>query len=161
MAALSEAALQVYYHWRVRRSLRQSTNYGTDWDKVLDLSRAAMQSVQSAKNPFLRHVHALALAHLGRWEDASTVHAQLRQEEMPNSVKFVGRDYLLNEQGGARQVQGEIKRGADREYPYVEQLGFDLLADRHGHWPRTGEITHAYIRFAFAGPIAVNEIDRL
>ena len=159
LPALSEVALHVYYHWRVRRSLRQSTNYGTDWDKVRDLSRAAMQSVASAKNPLLRHIHALALAHLGRWQDANTIYAQLRQEDMPNTIKYAARDYLLTEQGRARQVQGEMKRGADREYLYIEQLGFDLLVDKRGHWPRLGEITHAYVRFSFAGPLAVNEVE--
>src|SRR5207249_1763377 len=65
--ALAEVALHIYYHWRVRRALRQPLNHGLDWEKVRDLARAAMQSMPSVKNPLLRHIHAMALAHLGQW----------------------------------------------------------------------------------------------
>ena len=94
------------------------------------------------------------------WPDAFTIYSQLRTEEMPGHVKYPGRDYLLHERGGPRQVQGVLRRGADRDYLYIEEIGVDVLVDKRGHWPRPGEICHAYIRFAFAGPLAVNEVDR-
>jgi hypothetical protein len=159
--ALSGVALHVYYHWRVRRAFRPHIRHGIEWEVIRDLSRAAMQSPSSTKDPLLRHFHALALAHLGLWADANMIYAQLRQEELPGHVKYVGRDYLLNEKGGARRVQGEMKRGADRLYLFADELGFDLFTDKWGHWPRPGEITHVYVRFSFAGPTAVNEVDRI
>jgi hypothetical protein len=152
---LSAVTAQIFYHWRVRRQTVSGT--GTiDWDVLRDLSRPIVASSPLQQDPLYKHLYALSLAHLGNWAEANALYTQLRQVGIPPHVLWVPRDFLLNEKGGVRTVQGVIREGNNRDYFYSEDLGTDFYLDRKGRWPRTGEIAHGAIQFSFGGPSVVN-----
>jgi hypothetical protein len=69
---------------------------------------------------------------------------------------WLPRDFLLNEKGGVRTVQGVIREGNNRDFFHAEDLGTDFYLDRKGRWPRAGEIAHGAVQFSFGGPSIVN-----
>jgi hypothetical protein len=153
--ALYAVTAQIYYHWRVRRQIYSGT--GTiDWDVLRDLCHPIVSSSPLQQDPLYKHIYALSLAHLGRWQESNALYAQLRQVGIPPHVLWVPRDFLLNEKGGIRTVQGIIRGSSNRDYFYAEDLGTDFYLDRKGHWPRAGEIAHGAIQFSFGGPSVVN-----
>jgi hypothetical protein len=153
--ALYAAAVQVYYHWQVRRQVFSGT-IPIRWDEMRDFSAKVISSSQYAQDPLHKHIYALSLAHLGSWVEANALYTQMRQSNMPAHVLWTPRDFLLHETGGLRTVQGVMRSAANREFLYVEDLKTDFHVDRKERWPREGEITHATIQFSFAGPTAVH-----
>jgi hypothetical protein len=53
------------------------------------------------------------------------------------------------------RVQGAITGDGERKYLKVDELRMDFYVSRDEHWPNPGEIAHAYVGFAFAGPLAI------
>ncbi len=51
-----------------------------------------------------------------------------------------------------------MKQGARDLFFYSEDLHLDFPIDRRHEWPRSDEITHAYIKFSFAGPTAIAQL---
>jgi hypothetical protein len=146
---------QIYYVWRVRRQTYSGT--GTiDWDVLRDLCHPVVSSSPLKQDPLYKHIYALSLAHLGKWPESNALYDQLRQVGIPSHVLWVPRDFLLNEKGGVRTVQGVIRTGTQRDYFYAEDLEMDFYLDRKGSWRRAGEIDHGAIQFSFAGPVVVN-----
>jgi hypothetical protein len=153
--ALYAVAIQVYYHWRVRRQVVSGTG-SIDWTIIRDHSAALMSSPEYAKDPLHRYLYALALANLGQWPSANAIFSQFRQSELPRHVLWQPRDFLLNSTGGVRTVQGVMRSGPDRQYLFVEDLQTDFHVSRNGRWPNDGEIAHATIQFSFAGATALD-----
>jgi hypothetical protein len=146
---------QIFYLWRVRRQTYSGT--GTiDWDVLRDLCHPVVSSSPLKQDPLFKQIYALSLAHLGRWQESNALYAQLRQIGIPPHVLWIPRDFLLNEMGGVRTVQGVIRNGNNRDYFYAEDLSTDFYLDRKGRWPRAGEIAHGAIQFSFGGPSVVN-----
>src|SRR5262249_4125739 len=103
------------------------------------------------------YIYALALAHLGDWASANAVFTHLRQSGLLHHVLWTPRDFLLNDTGGIRRVQGIIRSGPTRDYLSVEELKTDFYVAKHRRWPKDGEIApHAVIQFSFAGATALD-----
>ncbi len=154
-AGLAEVAVQIYYTWRVARRIptKNAPNV-IDWEKIRELSALALHSRRGGPDSYNQYLHAVALAQLGRWTDANAVFNGLRQNRLPSSVLWLGRDLLLDANGTPMRVQGTIRTAGDRVYLHTD-LGTDFRADRNESWPRSGEITHANIQFAFGGATAI------
>ena len=97
------------------------------------------------------------MAHQDRWADAEAMFTQMRQARLQRELLFTPRDLLEDALGGIRRIQGIVRYGADRNYLLVDELHHDFLLDNQSDWPREGEIALAYIRFSFAGPMAVSQ----
>lgn len=154
--SLHAILVKVYYQWKVRRQL-MSGNSPIGWDILRDHCSQVLSSSAYANDPLYRYIYGLALAHLGSWAEAGALFAQLRQENIPGHILWTPRDYLLNENGGIREVQGVIRAGPHRDFFNCEDLGTDFHIDRRSRWPRAGEIAHAAIQFSFGGFTATTE----
>jgi hypothetical protein len=155
--AIHEAALHIYYRWRVARSLHSEQSSPIDWQFLRDTAARSVQTGQAAQDPLHRFILALSLAHLGQWTDANSIFMQLRQSNIPSEVLWAPRAYYLESKGGAKRIQGVVRRGAGRDFLYVEDLKTDLHLDRRRAWPREGETALAYIQFSFGGATAIEK----
>jgi hypothetical protein len=153
-ASFFAVAAQIFYHWRVRRQTVSGTG-AIDWQVLRDLCHPVVSSQRHKQDPLYKHMYALSLAHLGNWAEANALYGQIRLAGIPPHVLWIPRDFLLNETGGVRTVQGVMRSGANREFFFAEDLGTDFHVDRKGRWPRTGEIAHGAIQFSFGGPTVV------
>lgn len=155
IASLADVMMEIHYHWQVRRSIECGSGSVIDWDTIQTMATLVLQS-GDASAPFYRYVQALALSHLGRWGDANALFAHLRSSgEVPNDVLWTPRDFLLNQSGGKRKVQGTIRQGASQPFLHVESLGCDFHLSKGERWPDEGEVVNTLIRFSFAGPTAI------
>lgn len=153
IAGLYAVALDVYYHWLVRRP-DGSTQYHTiDWDMIKAYSTRVLASGAMGKDPLYTYLHALALAHKRQWKEANAVFYQLRTSGLLNPILHARRDSLRDETGYPVVLQGTVRPGTDKQYLLVETLQQDFLMAR-GPWPAPGGIAHATIEFSFAGPKA-------
>lgn len=158
-AELYEVSLHIYYQWQVRRRLHSEGAEQIKWEQLRGYAAAVSDSPRFAKDPFYLYLQGLSLAHLGQWDLAASFFNDLRQHGgFSRGVLFAPRDCLLGEKGGMRRVQGTVKKGAGRRFLHVEELHFDFLVDRNDNWPSENEVADAYIRFAFAGPLASTEV---
>ena len=82
----------------------------------------------------------------------------IRRAGIPNDQLHDFRAVLLDKEGVRRHVQGKITGEQEKRYLNVETLHRDFFLSRYEEWPQTGEIAHAYIAFAFAGPRAVQSL---
>lgn len=153
--ALHAVLVQIYYHWKVRRQLF-SGNTPIDWTFLRDNCGPVVKSTAGQQDPLYIHIHALALAHLGDWQQANNLYQQLRRANLPQHILWVPRDYLLHDTGGVRTVQGVMRVLQDRQFLYCDELQTDFIAERRDRWPNQGETAHAAIEFSFAGPKAVD-----
>ena len=155
--ALAEAALSIYYAWRIARRLGTKNQANMiDWQNVRLLSSIALRSGRGGQDSYSQYLHGLALAHLGRWSDAQAVFASLRQLRIPPSILWSRRDPLVDENGTMMTVQGIIKAGGSgRIFLDATELGTDFPADRNETWPKSGGIAFAHIEFSFGGPTAI------
>jgi hypothetical protein len=155
IVGLTDAILHIYYHWRVQRTVMHGSGAVLDWEAVRSWAVAVLRSGEPSA-PFYVYLEALALAHLGRWADSNALFSHLRAADgVPNDLLWTFRDFLLNDGGGRKKVQGTIRKGASRLFLHVESIGSDFRVDRNAYWPEVGEIAHAYIMFSFAGPTAM------
>jgi hypothetical protein len=149
---LLEVALDIYYNWRVSRRGRSGGVEPIDWDHLRVLSSQVVHG--PSVDPFHEYVHGLALAHLREWGRAEAIFANLRRSGLAKPVLWARRDRYLAADGRPLRVQGIVRDVGDQRYVYVDELKTDFRLDRNGTWPRTNELTHADIEFAFGGPIA-------
>ena len=151
--SLFEVALHIYYKWQIT-SGHQNFYDEIDWNMVRDYTAVILRQPEGRNDPLYKYLHALALAHLNRWADANLLFLQLRQSGLPHEVLYAPRDLLLEPKGGYRRVQGTVKQAADRPHLHVEELHQDFQIERRGKWAKDGGIVHAFVQFAFAGPVA-------
>ena len=156
--AMSEVELLIIYYWRVIRGLKNPSQEDIDWERIRELAIETLQLNELADHTLYRFIHAFALAHLGHWVDANGMFHRLRQSGVPNEVLWTPRAFLLDTKGGPKRIQGKMRSSGQRSYLYAEDLHADFHTARDEYWPREGEIAHSYIRFAFAGPTATQEI---
>ena len=152
--ALHTVVVQIYYQWKVRRQM-MSGNSPIAWDTLRDHCFRVISSAEYQNDPLYKHIYALSLAHLGKWSEANALYSQLRQANIPGHILWTARDYLLNETGGIRTVQGVMRSHANRDFLFCEDLGTDFYVDKKSRWPRAGEIAHAAIQFSFGGQTAI------
>jgi hypothetical protein len=95
---------------------------------------------------------------LGDWAKANSIFVELRRGQAPIWLLHEPRDFLMNPKGGMREVQGVITRAGTERFLKVDDLGQDFRVVRTGAWPAEGEIAHSFVRFSYAGPLAVKEI---
>ncbi len=155
--ALHAAAAEIYYRWRVQRQLISGT-IKIDWAWLRGHLEKVLASSQYAEDPLFRYIYAITLAHLGIWPAANALFAQLRQAGVPNHVLWAPRDFLLNDTGGIRWLQGVIRSIANKTTLYVEDLQTDFHVGRGGRWPKQGEIALAAVQFFFGGATALDEV---
>lgn len=148
--ALGELALHIYYSWRVQRSTGS-----VDWQLMLGFGRAALDAQRSRTDAFYQYLCALAYAHLGDWSEASALFRSIRQRPLPREMLWAPRDFLQDELGRPRTVQGELRPGAERRFFYSVDLGTDMPVDEREKWGAAGDIVHAQVRFSMGGPTAV------
>lgn len=154
---LYEVLLHTYFRWRVRRYALTEASAPIDWRLIEDIGNRMSSSLAVRNDYFFQYLVGLAKAHLKEWQDANVVFQALRSLGISNDVLWEDRDYLMNENGGMRRIQGIMRSGANKRFLDVEELGTDFLVNRNEQWGRDGEIEHAYVRFRFAGPMAVRE----
>ncbi len=154
---LYEVALLNYYHWQVgRQTPGRTIERDIDWELVVEYSEAVLGAPGFEPLPHLyRYLRAVAAVHLGDWTAASAIWAGLRRSGMPRHLLMEHRDYLLDDRGVARVVQGTVTEAGQRRFLMVTEFGQDFHLDRGRRWPRSGMIAHAHIVFSFAGPTAV------
>jgi hypothetical protein len=157
-ADLCSVAVCIYYEWNVNRyEPNRTVTRQIDWPLLHDLTQVVLRSEKYKGDPFYRYVAGLALAETGNWAEADTFFAQNRKAGVPNDQLFQVRAVLLDEEGVRSRVQGRVTGGEIKKYLLVEALHKDFNVSRDERWPNVGEIAHAYIGFAFAGPLAVIE----
>lgn len=158
-SSLLEAGLQLYYVWRVQRAVKTTgQEVAVQWDLLLDMTRSILRSDFSRDDPFYSYVEAISLAHLSRWPDAIGRFTRIRQSKMPRDLLYAARDYLIDDQGQIRHVQGRVSRGADRMYLSDSGVGVDIAIDRKSAGLMgVGDIVHMSVQFSFAGPLAVRD----
>lgn len=154
---LDEVYLHVYFHWRVRRYSLSEASAPIDWGLIETLATRLTQASPSQDDPFYHYLLGLSKAHLKKWQDASAIFRRLRSLGISRDALWENRDFLMNENGGMRRIQGLMRSGGSNRFLKVDELGTDLPANRNERWARDGEIEHAYVRFQFAGPLAVHE----
>ena len=154
---MAEVILHVYFRWRVRRRVFSETTDKIDWKFIESLATLIVGLARSKRDSFYSYVLALAKAHLNDWSGANAIFNELRNRGLPQDVLFEPRDFLMGDKGAMLRVQGIVGHGAGKKFLHVETLKTDFLLDRYGKWANDGAITHAYVRFRFAGPIAVEE----
>jgi hypothetical protein len=152
---LQEVAVHVYYSWKVHRGVDAAPLADAlSWDWFLRTIEAVIRSSDVGPSAFYTYMRALAQCHLDNWAAGLASFGELRREG--GGDVWTPRDFLLSNDGRPRQVQGEVKLGSERRlYLYVPDLRRDFHARKGDLWPRPGEIAHAYVTFAFAGPGAV------
>jgi hypothetical protein len=157
-ADLCSVAVCIYYEWNVNRYQPQRNVSRTiDWALLHDLVEQVLRSEKYTGDPFYRYVAGLALAEQDKWAEAETLFAENRKGGIPNEQLFQIRAVLLDNEGLRSRVQGKITGGERKKYFLVDALHKDFNVTREERWPNVGEIAHAYIGFAFAGPTAVQE----
>ncbi len=154
---LRELMLHIYFHWRVRRRIMSEATDAIEWGIIGNLASEVMLDIRNRTDPFYAYIVALAKAHLGDWSGAHALFDDLRTRQMPRDFLHEPRDFLMNDKGGMARVQGLIVAGAGKQFLKVDTLRTDFLLDRESRWARAGETEHAYVRFSFAGPLAVKE----
>src|SRR4051794_35476914 len=78
LPALYAVAVQIYYHWVVRRQQVSGTT-AISWNLLRGFAEKLLASPQHAEDALFRYIYALSLAHLGLWVEANALFAQLRQ----------------------------------------------------------------------------------
>lgn len=157
-SAMYEVALNIYYHWRVRRAILNPSTEKIDWNLIFDYAKSVLRANHLQNDPIYKYLIGLALSHLGRWVEGKAVFAQIRGMKIQKHIAAEPRDFLLSEKGKIRRVQGTVRRVNTNVNFYVDELGLDFIALNPYHWPKDGLTTHGYIQFSFNGPCAVNDI---
>lgn len=152
LAALYEVRVHILYEWRIRAWRERPNGSFIDWELFRNDVAHVLPAVSS---PLYRYFEAVALSHLGNWNDASGAFAQVRQAKAPRDVLWSRRDMLLDSRGNPRELQGTIRRANDRLFIHVEEVGSDFMCDRDCRWPEPGEIAVCYVELAFGGWTAV------
>jgi hypothetical protein len=155
---LAEAMVHIYYKWRVGRSIFSGSTEPINWSLIEKLCYIVTQSAHSKRDPFYSYLMALSKAHLGDWSGAGMIFNDLRSRGLPPHVLWEDRNVLLGENGKMHRVQGVLSTGAGRRFLKIAELGTDVPVDRNEQWHADGAIQHAYIRFRFAGPVAVGNV---
>jgi hypothetical protein len=159
IAGIAEAELLILYRWRVTRAIFNKLESEIDWNEIEKVARQALRSPNAGDNPLYSFILALACAHLSNWSEANSIFYQLRKETGSNDLLWTPRAFMLDAKGSAKLFQGTIHTGAARDYFHVEELHNDFPLDRCDNWPADGEVAHAYISMAFAGPTAVSSLN--
>ena len=120
------------------------------------LGEVCRQGVSGQKR-FFEFLTALANAHLGDWDGAESIFREFRRSNLPSSLIWIPRAYLLNEKGGRTTVQGIVREHGGKTYLEVEKLDMTLQADKRSKWAAVGEFDHANVLFCFGGARAVHD----
>jgi hypothetical protein len=155
--SLIEVQLHIYFQWQVRRRVMSGGTDEINWKMIGGFASRLTRSVRTEGDPFYRYLGALSQAHLGDWAKANSTFEALRRGQAPPWLLHEPRDYLMNAKGGMREVQGIVTRAGSERFLKVDELGQDFRIARSGAWSLDGDIAHAYVRFSYAGPLAVQE----
>ena len=155
---LCAVAVCTYYEWNVVRYDSRATNRQIDWHMLCQLCATVLTTAKYSGNPFYKFVSAVSLVEQRKWADAEHIFAELRRSRTPKEYLYEPRAVLLDNEGVRKHVQGVITGDKGTHYLKVEELGRDFFLSRQENWPRQGEIAHAYIGIAFAGPIATQSV---
>lgn len=156
-SSLVELGLHTYYNWRVRKSVFSESTEPIDWNFLYDSSSRIIAS-RNNTDPLVAYIQALALAHMNRWPESRARFNLLAQRRLPAGIARDGRDLLLGDYGGARSVQGRIRRLSGKTFLYVADLESDILVHRPRDWPAEGLVATGYIEFSFMGARAIASI---
>ena len=103
-----------------------------------------------------RYLFALAHYHLGDTAAANALFEGIRRQPMPSRVMFAPRDYFLSADGKRTALQGKVRNVSGAKFIFVDELKTDFHVARNETWGRDGELEHFFLRFSFAGPVAVH-----
>jgi hypothetical protein len=154
---LADVHLLIVYENTVIRRTMTSSNHDIDWERVRLLAEEAIIGANPRLQPMSRFILGVAKSHLNDWLGAENEFSVLRSIYR-GDIAAEPRAMLLNPQGGARTVQGVVRRVGGETFLWIEILKKDVRCDRRSRWPRDGETVFAYLRFAFIGPIAFDRI---
>ncbi len=151
-----EVALHNLCRWRF--PMFGVSESSLDWKRVEQLSAGVLSDKELVAEPFTRFVHAVALAHLGRWQEARGHFRQLRDSRAPRDIVFVARCVLVDDQGAPKRVEGVVTRTSGKTFLKVAELETDFECDRKDKWRQDGEMDFAYVEFSFAGARAIGDL---
>jgi len=155
---LCAVAASIYYEWNVNRYDGKAGNREIDFAVLYELSHVVTEASKYSGDLFYKFVSAVALAQQGKWPEADFLFAQIRRARIANEQLYEPRAVLLDKEGIRKRVQGRITGDQEKQYFKSDEIDRDFLLSRFEHWPRPGEIAHAYIALAFAGPLAVQSL---
>ncbi|MFA9479344.1 hypothetical protein ACERK3_13725 [Phycisphaerales bacterium AB-hyl4] len=158
VCGLYEVMMHIYYHWRVRRGIYHEGAEPIDWEQMERMGKEVLRSGDVHVQAFNEYLVGLALAHQMLWSEAHVYFKKIRDRRLPSRVAAEPRDLLLNENGGARLIQGVVKSGVGRRYLWVSELDHDFIIFNPNGWPEEGLSTHGYIEFSFNGPRAIKDL---
>jgi hypothetical protein len=154
----AEVQLQICYEAYVVRRLLSAGHNQIDWIRMEQLANEAATGQAPARTPMTRFILAIARAHQGDWPSANAHFAALRKLHISSDMLWRPRALLLSEQGGPRSVQGKVREVSGERFLWIEELQLEVKCSRRGRWPKDGEVAHAYVEFAFAGPTAIDRV---
>ncbi len=156
---LCAVAASIYYHWNVNRYDSRAANRQIDWPMLYELVNVVVKAPKYTGDVFYKFIAAVALAQQGKWRDADFLFSQIRKARIPNDQLYEPRAVLLDSDGIRMRLQGYITGTDERHYFKSDKIDRDFFLSRFENWPRVGEISHSYITFSFAGPLAVQSPD--
>ena len=155
---LYAVATDIYFGWNINRINKKNTPRTIDWDILLEYCKGALSSERYNSDPLYKFISAIALAHLKDWDTADAIFSQIRKMPLPAKYAHKIRATLLDDDGTAKQWQGEITGGKNHKYAKVSLLKPDFNLSTYDRWPNVGEIVHFYIGFSFLGPMGVMQL---
>ena len=155
--AFAEAILQLYYHWRVLRVTRKESPGGpVDWSEIRELCQIVLHDTSLTRETIYRYILALAQYHLGELSSSTARFETIRKQAMPARVLHTARDYFMSSEGVPKALQGKMRRVSGAKFIYVDELKADFHVARNEMWGHDGELEQFFLRFSFAGPVAVH-----
>jgi hypothetical protein len=157
-ADLCAVAASIYYEWNVNRYDSRAVGRQIDWPMLYELSHVVTEAAKYSGDLFYQLVSAISLAQQSKWAEADFLFSKIRRARIPNDQLYEPRAVLVDKEGVRQRVQGTITGNEQRHYFKSDEIDRDFFLSRVERWPRPGEIAHAYIAFAFAGPLAVQKL---
>lgn len=154
----AEIGIMISYNWmrRSRRANELSEGLPQRWEQMLRNFKI-LNALQRIKNDcFYSYLYGLLLAHLGDWQQAQLVFSEIRRRPIHRRIMFTVRDFLVDSNGAMKRFQGKIER-ANKSFIRIQELKQAILLSERDNWGSHGDISHCYIGFSFAGPIARRE----
>ena len=154
--SLAECMLHLRVRWQVRRGQLSGMGNPIDWESIRTLASAVLEFPERQDDPYYKYLKALSSAHLMDWPEANALFDQLRASGLGADTLWESRDFLMNEEGGMRRVEGRMNTGAGgKRFVSIPELQTDMPVDRSARWPDDDSSINVYVHFRFAGAQAV------
>lgn len=155
---LAEVGATLYYGWQIRQRSRElnvakAARSPLEWGMLEEMTRITLGSSRYQDDLFYRYLYGLALGHLGKWPECKATFAENRRSNLGGDFLQAPQDYLLDDVGLAKRLQGRLKRAVG-VYFLSDVLRVDFMAAARDPWPAGNQIVHAQLVFSFAGPLA-------